>query len=249
MREDQITASDIKAALSVKYCPPEWCVYFEVADQSGGYTKRYADAVAMSIWPSRGYQIHGFEIKVSRSDFLSEMKQPEKSDPVSKYCDHWWLVTPPKLVDAAELPTNWGLMVLQKNGLRIKKQAPKTRAESLDRGFAAALLRRSIDLQQAHIRRMVDQGEADRERELQRRVEAKTKHIAEEQRKNREWIEKFERELGISFATWRTPEQFAQRLKLAETMTDEYADGSLQRLHRGCQNLVEALEVFQESQP
>ena len=55
---------------------------------------RYADAVAMNLFPSRGLALHGFEIKVSKSDFKSEIENPEKSVPVQQYCDHWWIVAP-----------------------------------------------------------------------------------------------------------------------------------------------------------
>ncbi len=50
---------------------------------------RAADAVAMDLWPSKGLEIHGHEVKVSRSDWLSELKQPEKCEPVKRYCDRW----------------------------------------------------------------------------------------------------------------------------------------------------------------
>ena len=33
---------------------------------------RYADAIAMNLWPSRGLAVHGFEIKISRGDWQRE---------------------------------------------------------------------------------------------------------------------------------------------------------------------------------
>jgi len=32
----------------------------------------------MDLWPSGGLEIHGHEVKVSRSDWLRELKEPEK---------------------------------------------------------------------------------------------------------------------------------------------------------------------------
>lgn len=60
--------AEIKAALRAKFCAPEWAIMFEVGDGTGASQSRWADAVAMNLWPSRGLQIHGFEIKAHRSD-------------------------------------------------------------------------------------------------------------------------------------------------------------------------------------
>lgn len=57
--------------------------------------------------------VHGFEIKVSRADWLSEHRtQGEKSAPWRSYCNYWWLVVPNKgIVKPEELPAGWGLLV------------------------------------------------------------------------------------------------------------------------------------------
>lgn len=68
--------------------------------------------------------VHGFEIKVSRSDFLSELKKPWKSKFGQGYCTHWWLVVPDVSIVGDDLPPGWGLMALDKRGkLRIRKQS------------------------------------------------------------------------------------------------------------------------------
>ena len=241
----KITSTDIKLALTRKYCPPEWCVFFEVANQSGAYAKRYADAVAMSIWPSRGYVIQGFEIKVSRSDFLNEMKDPNKADAVGKYCDYWWLVTPPGLVDEHELPAKWGLMVLQKNGLRIKKKAPKTETVAIDRGFSAALLRRSVDLQQRFIQEQVNKQIPEIKAEAERQALFKNKKVREQAEKNDLWIRNFEEVLGQSFRSWEAPEKLAARLQLATTLQDDFAHSGLSKLKLGCNTLLKQIEEFE----
>lgn len=56
-------------------------------------------------------EILGFEVKVSRSDWLSELKKPEKADSLARYCDRWYLViSDPKIVKDGELPPTWGLL-------------------------------------------------------------------------------------------------------------------------------------------
>jgi hypothetical protein len=79
------TAAEVRAALMNRYCAPEWATFFEVANSTGGGAVRSADAVAMSLYPSRGLRLHGFEIKVSRSDWLHELKQPDKSVAVQRF--------------------------------------------------------------------------------------------------------------------------------------------------------------------
>lgn len=223
MSDKSISSNDICRALATKYAPPEWCLYFEVADDTGTRQKRWADAVAMSIWPSRGYQIHGFEVKVSRGDFLAEMKKPSKADAVGQYCDFWWLVVPKQMVVPEEIPETWGLMELTKAGLRVKKQAPKTEAATPTRGFMAALLRRGMDMQQAHVRKAIEVGDEARERRMADEVERRTKRLREETDKHREWIKNFESTLGMKFHTYQCPKKMAHTLKLAEKLAGEFS--------------------------
>lgn len=117
----------------------------EVASGAGTAT-RYADAIAMNLWPSRGLAIHGFEVKVSRGDWLRELKNPAKADVISAYCDYWWVVAPEGIVLAGELPHGWGLMVPNKGvKLRVVTKADNTAAKVVDRAFVAAMLRRAQD--------------------------------------------------------------------------------------------------------
>lgn len=133
---------------------------FEVANGTGAHSKRYADAVAFGLWPSHGHKIEGIEIKVSRSDFLSEMKKPQKSAPVYQYCHHWWLAVPKGLVDKAELPPTWGLLELTGDRLVAKVKAPLLTPEPATPAFVAALLRRHAgrdeDMSNAHIAKEVE---------------------------------------------------------------------------------------------
>ena len=124
-------SSHIKALLRERYSVDEWVLAFEVAPETGGGTRR-ADAVAMNMWRSRGHAIHGFEFKVSRSDWLRELRDPSKADAVAQYCDCWWLVIDgDNIIKDDELPEGWGLIavVRDKNhaskGLRVKVKAAR----------------------------------------------------------------------------------------------------------------------------
>jgi hypothetical protein len=101
----------------------------------------------MSLWPSRGLDLHGFEIKVYRNDFLRELKTPEKAEDVSAYCDFWWVVAGgPEVVDLERdaFPSTWGLLIADGRGLvqaRAAERRPKV--EAIGRDMLAAILRRA----------------------------------------------------------------------------------------------------------
>ncbi len=123
----------------------EYAMFYEVANGTGaGGGSNYADIVAMGLWPSRGLNVLGFELKASRSDWLREKANPEKSVAIQRYCDHWYLVTAKGVVlDQGEIPKNWGWLELVGNRLYTRKKAPKLPTEALTREFIAAVLRRA----------------------------------------------------------------------------------------------------------
>lgn len=118
---------------------------FEVRPGTDGYrrtTLRTVDALAVDLWPSSGHPIHGFEVKVSRSDWLTELKDPEKAEAFRPYCDHWWLVVPDTQIVRGDLPETWGLLAVGKDGrLRVRKPAPKNERLPMPFGMTAAWLR------------------------------------------------------------------------------------------------------------
>lgn len=103
---------------------------------------RTADFIAMDLWPSKGLRLHGHEVKVSRSDWLTELRDPSKAEEFKRYMDHWWLVVPDRGIVRDDLPATWGLMAPDATGrLRIVKKAPKLKPEPMPRTMWAALLR------------------------------------------------------------------------------------------------------------
>lgn len=134
----------IHEAMSIRYAAPEWILTFEVRNKTG-FTRgkvRYADAVAVNTFPSRGHELHGFEFKASRSDWLSELKDGQKSEAIFAYCDRWWIVAPAGVVNESEVPKTWGYLVAHESGLRAIKQAPELQAKARDWPFVVSLLRR-----------------------------------------------------------------------------------------------------------
>ena len=98
-----------------------------------------ADFIAVDKYASH-QAIIGHEIKVSRSDWLTELRDPTKAERIKRYCDYWYLVvSDASIINADELPEGWGLMVKAGNQLRIKHRAPKLAPEPLTLDFVAGL--------------------------------------------------------------------------------------------------------------
>jgi hypothetical protein len=89
---------------------PRYVKAEHVRDRSG-FDRRTADFVAVDTWASGRCAIHGAEVKVSRSDWLRELKDPAKSAPCMAWCRFWWLAVPDRqIVRDGELPPGWGLL-------------------------------------------------------------------------------------------------------------------------------------------
>ena len=166
------TSQDMIARLRARYTARpgevvEWAFFEQVRAGTGPYAQRTADAIAMNLWESRGLAVHGFEVKVSRSDWLRELRQPEKADPLVSRVDYWWLlVSDPEIVKDGELPDGWGLMVPYGEKLRAVTD-PKRRPDAkIDRGFVASLLRRvdRDELAARHVRDALARQQEEHER-------------------------------------------------------------------------------------
>jgi len=122
---------------------PEWAYIEHVRDAPGFDAQRTADALALSLWTSRGNELHGFEVKISRADWRREIAQPAKAEGWCAVVDRWWVVAPRGVVPRDELPATWGLMETGARGLTITKQAPllqQTRIP-IDRRLLVPILR------------------------------------------------------------------------------------------------------------
>ena len=138
------------ALLSERYPAPAYAMLSNVKNGTGWTrTERFADALAMGLWPSRGLDLHGFELKANRGDWLREMRDPAKADEIARRCDRWWIVCSDGVALIDEVPQPWGLLVpREKRGkvaLVAVREAEKLDAEPLTRQFLAAILRRTAE--------------------------------------------------------------------------------------------------------
>lgn len=129
------------------YPAPQWAFFTEVRSATGSNVEdlRIADGIAVNTFPSGGLEIHGFELKVSRSDFLVELRQPDKAKRISRFCSRWSLVVPAprKLIvsSLSELPRGWGLIEIGTGAPVTIVEAEKKQAVELDVDFIRSLLR------------------------------------------------------------------------------------------------------------
>lgn len=125
---------------------PRYCRAEHVKNQLGHYHSRTADYFAVHLWPGipvgKDHAIIGHEVKVSRSDWLAELRDPEKAEAFRPYVHQWYLVVSDRnIVKPGELPEGWGLMALQGTKLRVITPAPRQEPLPMPLTMTAALLR------------------------------------------------------------------------------------------------------------
>lgn len=216
---EKVTADTIRAALKERYPAPEYAVLFEVTDATGARNTRSADAVVMSCWPSRGLELHGIEIKVSRSDWLHERRQPNKAETIAAYCDRWWLVTGPGVVnDVIEIPPAWGWaeyvpahtdLTGKRTAARLltRKEPSLTDSKPIDRLFLASLLRNAARVSSALIEQAQREVRAEAEATIEDRVKERLERRNSRMTALAAQVEGFEAATGIKLDhsdTWET---------------------------------------------
>ena len=241
--------ADVKAALRSRFCAPEWALFFEVGDATGVQHNRWADAVAMNLYPSRGLEVHGFEIKVSRSDWLRELKNPAKSAPVQRFCDRWWVVAPDGVILDGELPPTWGCYEAQASGkLRQVVAAPKLEPDGINRAFVAAMLRRASaldeDLVKAAVSSEVQRLRQGDEQRVTKEIEARTRRFKETQ----EAIAEIEAISGVEISHWGKSEQIGRAVKAVLTSGILETWGGIEGVRKRAASILtqcdEALALF-----
>lgn len=153
-------------------------LFEEVNDGVGFRGTGWLDVVTMGLWPSHGLELQGYEIKTSRSDWLREIKQPEKSSKFYARLDRFWLVTWPSVAKLEEIPSGWGWMeaVFDEKGagsLVVRKAAPINPSPELpDRTFFAALCRSAAKMVEKHGKKAADDARQEQYKVVQERVDA-----------------------------------------------------------------------------
>ena len=225
--------STVIQALERRFCAPEWAIFAEVANATGGRKRRSADAVAMNLYPSKGLELWGLEVKVQRSDWLRELKEPDKAAEMIQHMNRWCIVAPSGVVKKDELPAPWGWIQLRTNGeARIAKAPPLINevGGTVDRGFVAALLRRAHEWggNESEVGRARKAGYEDgykegksygdaRARRAQELIDSTQVQIKKSIERGLAPLRRLEAKLGFELDGWR-PDADVATIKLARTL-------------------------------
>lgn len=240
-----LSAEDVVAALRKRFPPNEYAFFQQVRDQT--WARRTADVIVMGLWPSRGQYVHGIEVKVSRQDWLRELRAPEKAETFARYCDFWSIAVPDRapIVPLDELPPDWGLIVCGKK-VHIAKAASKQKPQPLSRKFVAELLRCAQ-------RQMSNEAELNEQYKKGLQAgEERVRHTRERLERLEQRIRKFEEASGVQLSNpYGDPQQIgaAVRVVLRGESGIEQHRRSLTRLQAEAERIAAAIAAELEQSP
>lgn len=198
----------ILAALRERFAPPAFAFFPHVRNQTGySRTVRTADAIAMSLFPSRGLHITGVEVKSDRYDWVRELKDPAKAEEIAQHTDFWVLAVGDRdIVQPGELPINWGLLAPVGKALKMVVE-PKligARDERIARLFLAAILRRAMEDSPGEnaVKEAIAVAKAEWEEAAEGNKDWRIKRAEEDAKGLRQRIENFEKASGMRIDNW-----------------------------------------------
>ena len=115
-------------------------VVFHEVPTGTGFGVGWIDSVVCEMWPSNGWTRRAIEIKVTRADFLNELKQFEKSAWARAHFHEFWFCSPPDIIQPGETPEGCGLYHTRAGSIITKTAARRNEAISSDE-LVAALMR------------------------------------------------------------------------------------------------------------
>lgn len=198
-----VLVNEILAQIERGYRPPHFVFLPEFRGATGFDRCRSADAVAIGLYKSRGQEITGFEVKVSRADWLKELRTPDKADGIGQYCDEWFIaVHDEQIVKLSELPKPWGLIVVdvQKKKRKCLKPALTRTPRPMSAELRSSIIQRCFLLNQNAIGR-AEELQKVREEGF-KAGEAHALRDFEGLKKLRQQVADFQSASGISIHEW-----------------------------------------------
>lgn len=189
--------------LAAKYAPPHWMFLEEVRDATGFDSGRAADAMALGLYRSRGRDLIAFEVKVSRSDWLLELKNPDKAEAIGRYCDYFYLVLAEEgIIQPGEVPEPWGVYVARPKKLVQIKAAQRLEAAPISRLLLCSLVKSAADAREEILR-------AGMKEEIRAGVKGeratwdyRLRTAEEKAQRTKEAVEAFEAASGVAINQW-----------------------------------------------
>lgn len=87
---------------------------------------RYLDLWVLELSPASGMMAHAVEVKISRTDWLRELKLPLKRRPAEACSNFMWAAAPLGLIKPEELPPFWGLMEIDPDAIHAYERVKMT---------------------------------------------------------------------------------------------------------------------------
>jgi hypothetical protein len=187
-------------------------VLLEEVPPATGFASGAIDAVSVGMWPSRGCLVEGYELKVSRGDWLGELKEPAKAENLARFCDRFWLVVgDDKVIKDGEVPAPWGILRAKGGRLLCDREPADLEPQDRPPAFIAALLRRAV---KADVKREMkiarEEAKHDAERQAKSKVasaENRADQLEQELEEfRRDWAA-FEQLTGVAFPYFLRREQ------------------------------------------
>lgn len=245
--DQRICTAQLTARVMKQWAPPAYYVLTNVRNGTGyGKAEGYADALMMSVWPSRGLQLIGAEFKVSRSDWLREKKDPAKAEKFFKHCHRWYLITANNAARLEEIPEPWGWMVAGQNGLKTMKEAPELKPEPPDWSLFASIFRNcSADNQglvaKSEVEKIVSERLAREHENLQDTLNHLGEQIVAEKERYSELVRalnEFENASGVKLVNWKIEEA---KFRAEGHMFKQFREGGVDGLKKELINFDEKL--------
>lgn len=211
--------NDLLDILRTKYPSPHWAFMREFRNATGFDATRSADALAVGLYRSRGQSIIGFEVKVSRADWLRELKHPEKAEPIAQFCDYFYLVVPElSVVTVDEVPTPWGLILVDqvKSKAHFAKKAEQLQAVPVTRKFLCAIVKQAMDTAgmpgEVALREAREAGAKEAEERRQRNIP----YELDELRRLKQTVESFTNASGVDLRSWSDGKRIGEAVAAVE---------------------------------
>lgn len=147
--EEKYTAKDIKELLEKRFSDKRHYTFAdEVGDSTGISQTRRLDFCVIDHFESNGFSIDTFEIKVSKGDLMSELRNPDKHNIFFDNINTYSLACPHYILDKKTMeiiPPKWGVYTVKDGLLRAKRKPVPLhdeKVEKIDKSFVASFIRR-----------------------------------------------------------------------------------------------------------
>lgn len=240
--DDQNITKNIKFALRSKYSIDHGFISFEELSAYQIGSRRMCDVYAVGLWASTDFARYAFEIKVSRSDLMNELKDFSKSSVWHETSNYFYLTIPNiDLVNGLDIPESWGIMLVKNNRVKVIQKA-KFREVELPHGLLTIIISKMLKTtisNELH-QYTIDNLNKGMEEEIQRKVEYELSKKTDSKR-----IEKLERidKLVSKYfdrIEWLDEKDFEERLIILKILYE----GKYQELSDLCNRYIKASTEF-----